>query len=1520
MHAYLRSQKSTTTVSPNMYDDDYYEDYTTTTRSRRRRTTTVSPVYYDDDYESPAPPTQVQKNTTAQNNTQTIEATTQTQHQNTTIDQDTSSIQEIMDPDQWSPYEEQPVSSDSDYDNDTELQASTKRFASFMPQNFHTRRYRGKAYFHKTTTTTPPTTPMVTTTQPPITKRIPTTQKPKKVLFLDPTAWYEKYVQLGKWFSNYANEPEYSNTNDHENSRVKRQAQKNMFTEAYSAYPVNRAYIPIKTHIFRKALPFKQIFEEITSLQFNLKYMSPSNEDPSMSTIRGVSKDFIMMNFPRNMVQNTLTCAEKEGTLIDIKTLLKEQIAINSRVMTNDLISIEDNAQLDCNLYATKYQNIACVEKLKLVASTMGLYFTNQTATEYLRNIVRNSASNNLVLVIDKDKLSLEASPVAKAVCDTATAVPADKRDKLTISFQNKFFSHLNNIYTQILEAYYQTTINTQHMFQLLIGSKLPGPGSPKPIADICKAAKQLIPVPIAVSQTPLQQNFQGFIDTNKQSTLAATKGFAAIRKSLVSLCEEKINEPSIMTIYHGLTSMNLNVQTHLSTYHKHMRSPTTLSLPSPMPLLLSESTTAGDVQQGYANMLHTILTEEHSMFLFTLVENEKVNTLIWLKPFLPTDLALPAPIHFSEHYGYLPSKFKPSKLFTPHTEFRNAPSYSQEPVISLAGYANDQPQLAAVTPQQITLNGAATPPQTAAIITNDIPASDAEQTTIQPPQETNEIPTDQSIGSTVSQPQIESNDIPQLSLDETNPSHEQTNSDFTDLNTVHTPERAPRQKRHWFADLMADVTGLATSEDLQKLDDNEQALQRMEERTQQELETVLTKTNSIVSSLTDQAAKMAQLYADEADVKMALQRVLDDERSALNKLAKLAASIEIFSDIVIEYEALTGLISLIPHMLEETEQGIMAVADQSIFPSLLPAENIKQKIPQQTKTSMMTPIVNAYQTPKDAYIEFKLSEYAPAFNIYKIDTLPLISSTNNSYTGPYLVFNLATNLVGQNGLQETFLYQPGQCPERRGYIICSPHQVKIHRKPTTCEEVLVAVDTTNWNLCTEPVQFGPVTTQSFIFRNSLSKIRIFTPYNDTISTMCGGNFTKDIANISIGYSDISTKSTCTIYTKELKIVSPIPPSDEMDVTISFSIPDLSQAMDDLIRDIELTHELNFTVLQNDLAILMTNISAERKSIKAVQTSLQHIKTIKEIDDFDLMHVDLKTIHTPSTKMKVGFWVSFGLSIILLLSCLYLCCPAVILRLITSTFSILFGCVHWMFRSCWKYGKQCCKFPRQPGPVILNRNIPPVDIYPNEQLDRFWENVPLDDTPRRPLNELENARRDIMRFRAMQDDIEQAILNPQPSTSPKGTERRVAPPPPYEQENSILNHSYVPPTAPTTVPNKHLAALYLPVTDQDFDWSIKHIDAYRCILMKQVDGINRYYVPATKAVHVSTGLRSDSTNPPEAIVTQYLAKFYNLRPMTLTEFKADNGSSWEMDDTMQAFFRNINGKLSYRYGYRPVRQ
>ncbi len=68
------------------------------------------------------------------------------------------------------------------------------------------------------------------------------------------------------------------------------------------------------------------------------------------------------------------------------------------------------------------------------------------------------------------------------------------------------------------------------------------------------------------------------------------------------------------------------------------------------------------------------------------------------------------------------------------------------------------------------------------------------------------------------------------------------------------------RVKRHWFADFIADVTGLATNEDVEKIDDNEKKLQMEEERAQKEIELVLTKTNDIISSLTDQANKMLMI------------------------------------------------------------------------------------------------------------------------------------------------------------------------------------------------------------------------------------------------------------------------------------------------------------------------------------------------------------------------------------------------------------------------------------------------------------------------------------------------------------------------------------------------------------------------------------------------------------------------------------------------------------------------------------
>ncbi len=116
---------------------------------------------------------------------------------------------------------------------------------------------------------------------------------------------------------------------------------------------------------------------------------------------------------------------------------------------------------------------------------------------------------------------------------------------------------------------------------------------------------------------------------------------------------------------------------------------------------------------------------------------------------------------------------------------------------------------------------------------------------------------------------------------------------------------------------------------------------------------------------------------------------------------------------------------------------------------------------------------------------------------------------------------------MAQNGLQETFQYNPGTCTTKRGFIICAPHQVRIHTNPTTCEETMLSPDTADWNICTNSLQISKVTTQSTIFLQTLSKIRIFSPYKDNISTLCGGNFTKNLTTIMPGYTDMKASSAC---------------------------------------------------------------------------------------------------------------------------------------------------------------------------------------------------------------------------------------------------------------------------------------------------------------------------------------------------------------------------------------------------------
>ena len=130
-----------------------------------------------------------------------------------------------------------------------------------------------------------------------------------------------------------------------------------------------------------------------------------------------------------------------------------------------------------------------------------------------------------------------------------------------------------------------------------------------------------------------------------------------------------------------------------------------------------------------------------------------------------------------------------------------------------------------------------------------------------------------------------------------------------------------------------SDLTGLATQTDLNILNANEVKMRIEEEKTQKELKTIETKTQNIIQIIDEQSIKMAKLYSDEAEVKQAIKKVLKEEQDVIMQLAKLTTSMEIQSDISIEYAAFSNALSLIPHMLHEIEKAYLQLQTKQSIP-----------------------------------------------------------------------------------------------------------------------------------------------------------------------------------------------------------------------------------------------------------------------------------------------------------------------------------------------------------------------------------------------------------------------------------------------------------------------------------------------------------------------------------------------------------------------------------------------------------
>ena len=86
-------------------------------------------------------------------------------------------------------------------------------------------------------------------------------------------------------------------------------------------------------------------------------------------------------------------------------------------------------------------------------------------------------------------------------------------------------------------------------------------------------------------------------------------------------------NRKAIMTISHGFESMNVNIMSHFRAVNAMAHTDSLPLFPKSFPVMLTKATTASDVQRSMNQIAGTELSEQQTIVLLTMIQNELIST-----------------------------------------------------------------------------------------------------------------------------------------------------------------------------------------------------------------------------------------------------------------------------------------------------------------------------------------------------------------------------------------------------------------------------------------------------------------------------------------------------------------------------------------------------------------------------------------------------------------------------------------------------------------------------------------------------------------------------------------------------------------------------------------------------------------------------------------------------------------------------------------------------------------------------
>jgi hypothetical protein len=539
---------------------------------------------------------------------------------------------------------------------------------------------------------------------------------------------------------------------------------------------------------------------------------------------------------------------------------------------------------------------------------------------------------------------------------------------------------------------------------------------------------------------------------------------------------------------------------------------------------------------------------------------------------------------------------------------------------------------------------------------------------------------------------------------------------------------KSHREKRNVLTGVFSYITGLATEEEISRIQNNEIKLAFAEKLMSEQIMSINSQSKQILSSLQQQSSKISELYNDEMKVKDSLKTLLSDTSDSISKINQIMASLEIFSDVSVEFSTVFAILDLLPYLITDLHDALLSIATQSITEKLIPPEDLSLKVPVHRRQSLLTstivPAINA-----DSFVLYiNVPEYYSAFNLCHIRTIPFNKMSNNSYN----FINLEKPVVAANSLRESFLYDSNICTTQNTVNVCPAELVSIHNTPITCAEAMATGQSKYFYLCIAKATIVRPTTQSYIFMNKMQSIRLFSPFPDTVTLVCPAAIQQNATNIVPGNSDLSFHPSCSIKISQLNILSPAKITDTTQLEIESSIPDLSSALENIANDIELSQKVNLSVIVKDFEKFSNLIDTENIDIAKVKETLDQINAIKQIKDFQPLEIDLEDPTSLSTSVAAAsFGVNF-LFIIVTLILMQVCCPNVLKCILQPIFKIVTLSVTCLWTTCTEACITACK-----------RRTPP-SLPPQDPLNTDYEGGSM--SPSAPSVRFRNRQADSDRF------------------------------------------------------------------------------------------------------------------------------------------------------------------------------